>query len=415
MEMKNSNNKRRNFLVKLGKVLGFAGGALLSPQLFAKRNNTSVQLIAVKNLGSKQGGAKQRLVFELNGSIKHSLFSLASPERVVLDLKNTHLKTSLKKLSGEKALVRHIRHATRNDNDLRIVFDLVSKAKATTKLLKTSKGYQLEVTLFGKPRSKSQSNTSASSQKETPKKLAKQKPKRKGKRFMVAIDPGHGGKDPGAVGRNGTREKDVALKIASRLYKRINQQKDMSAVLTRDGDYYVSLRKRMEKARAKGADLFISIHADANPNRSLTGSSVYILSENGASSEAARWLADAENAYDHKLGGTVVHSGNKVLSSLLLDLSQSATIDNSLGLAESVLQELSGVNRLLRKKVESAAFVVLKSPDIPSMLVETAFISNPQEERRLNSARYQNKLAKAMFDGIKRYHVAQKKNNSQYA
>ena len=415
MEMKNSNSKRREFLFKLAKVLGFAGGALFSPQLLAKSNGSSAQLVAVKNLGSKKGGSKQRLVFELNKSIKHSLFSLDSPDRVVLDLKNTRLKTSLKKLSGEKALVRSIRHATRNENDLRVVFDLASKAKASTKLVKTAKGYQLEVTLSGNPNSRSQKQAAKPSRKQNQKNLVKKTPKRRGKGFVVAIDPGHGGKDPGAVGRHGTYEKDVVLKIAHRLSKRINQQKGMKAVLTRNGDYYVSLRKRMDKARANGADLFISIHADANPNRSLTGSSVYILSENGASSEAARWLANSENSYDHKLGGTFVNSDNKVLSSLLLDLSQSATIDNSLGLAESVLQELSGVNSLLRDKVESAAFVVLKSPDIPSMLVETAFISNPQEERRLNTSRYQSKLANAMFDGIKRYHLAHKKNDSRYA
>jgi N-acetylmuramoyl-L-alanine amidase len=189
----------------------------------------------------------------------------------------------------------------------------------------------------------------------------------------------------------------------------------MKAILTRKGDYYVSLRKRMETARAKGADLFISIHADANPDSKLTGSSVYILSNRGASSEAARWLAKSENSYEEKLAGTVIKRSNKVLSSLLLDLTQSATIDNSLGLAESVLQELSGINSLLRKKVESASFVVLKSPDIPSMLVETAFISNPREERRLNTSHYQHKLANAMFHGIRRYHLAQKKNAAQFA
>ncbi|MCK5897061.1 MAG: N-acetylmuramoyl-L-alanine amidase, partial [Cocleimonas sp.] len=244
--------------------------------------------------------------------------------------------------------------------------------------------------------------------------LVKQQKKRRNPQFVVAIDPGHGGKDPGAVGRKGTLEKDVVLKIARRLQRRINQQGDMKAVLTREGDYYVSLRKRMEMARAKGADLFISIHADANPDKSLTGSSVYILSNRGASSEAARWLAKSENSYEAKLAGTVVKRSNKVLSSLLLDLTQSATIDNSLGLAESVLQELSGINSLLRKKVESASFVVLKSPDIPSMLVETAFISNPREERRLNTSHYQHKLANAMFHGIRRYHLAQKKNDARF-
>ena len=416
MKMNNSSKKRRDFILKLAKVLGFAGSALLSPQLLAKSSKRApASLLAVKNLGLRKGGREQRLVFDLSDSIRHSLFSLTSPDRVVLDLKKTALKTKFKKRIGNNTLVKSIRHATRNGSDLRIVLDLAQQAKVKTKLRKTSKGYRLEVTLSSK---------SSVAKKKTPKKLAKKSEKkslvkkqvpRRGKRFVVAIDPGHGGKDPGAVGRKGTREKDVVLKIARHLQSRINKQADMKAVLTRDGDYYVSLRKRMEKARAKGADLFISIHADANPNRKLTGSSVYILSENGASSEAARWLANSENSYEPTLGGTHISRSNRVLSSLLLDLSQSATIDNSLGLAQNVLKELSGINSLLRKKVESAAFVVLKSPDIPSMLVETAFISNPKEERRLNTSHYQNKLANAMFHGIRRYHLAHKNHDSRYA
>jgi len=415
--MSNSNKQRREFILKLAKVLGFAGSALLSPQLLAKGSRRSpASLLAIKDLGSRKGGSQQRLVFELSDSIKHSLFSLDSPDRVVIDLKNTQLKTKLKKHLGKNSLVDGIRHATRNGGNLRIVLDLAQKAEVTTKLLKTSKGYRLEVALSRKSSTKKKQVSKKSSKRSEKKKtLAKKQVTRRGKRFVVVIDPGHGGKDPGAVGRKGTLEKEVVLKIARLLQARINKQADMKAVLTRDGDYYVSLRKRMDKARAKGGDLFISIHADANPNRKLTGSSVYILSENGASSEAARWLAKSENSYEPRLGGAIVHRSNKVLSSLLLDLSQSATIDNSLGLAENVLKELSGINRLLRKKVESAAFVVLKSPDIPSMLVETAFISNPREERRLNTSHYQKKLANAMFHGIRHYHLAQKKNDSRYA
>ncbi len=418
MTMDNSNRKRREFILKLAKVLGFAGGALLSPQLSAKSSKrTPVSLLGVKELSLKRRGrSQQRLSFELSDSIKHSLFTLTSPDRVVLDLKNTKLRTNLKKRLKESVLVRGIRHASRNGNDLRVVFDLAQKAEVKTSLHKTSRGYSLEVTLSGKQiLARKKKAVKKVSQKTKQRQLAKKQVSRRRKRFVVAIDPGHGGKDPGAIGRNGTREKDVVLKIARRLYSRINKQSGMKAVLTRDGDYYVSLRKRMEKARSKGADIFISIHADANPNRKLTGSSVYILSENGASSEAARWLANSENSYETMLGGAYVSRSNKVLSSLLLDLSQSATIDNSLGIAKNVLQELGGVNSLLRKKVESAAFVVLKSPDIPSMLVETAFISNPKEERRLNSSHYQNKLANAMFHGIRRYHLAQKKHNAQYA
>lgn len=417
--MDKSDRKRRDFILKLAKTLGVAGSVLLSPQLLAKGSGRSpAHLLSIKEFKTAKGGNKQQLIFEFDHLIKRSLFSLHTPERIVLDLKNTTLKTKLKSPSDKNSLVQGIRHAVRNNNDLRIVFDLAHKAKATTKLRKSNTGYRLEITLTGEPLSKKAEKTAKKSNRNSEKKpaLARKQTKRRNKNhFVVAIDAGHGGRDPGAIGRKGTLEKNVVLKIALRLQQRINQQGDMKAIMTRDGDYYVSLRKRMDKARAEGADLFISIHADANPDRKLAGSSVYILSENGASSEAARWLAKNENSYEARLGDTLIENSNKVLSSLLLDLSQSATIDNSLGLAEKVLRELSGVNHLLRKKVESAAFVVLKSPDIPSMLVETAFISNPNEERRLNSNRYQRKLANAMFHGIRRYHLTQKKHNAQFA
>lgn len=234
------------------------------------------------------------------------------------------------------------------------------------------------------------------------------------KPITIAIDAGHGGRDPGAVGKRGTKEKNVALQIARRLKKQIDRQPGMRAVLIRDGDYYIELRKRILKARKHRADLFVSIHADANPNRKLTGSSVYILSDKGASSEAARWLANSENSYETKIAGARLHK-NKTLNSIVLDLSQEATINKSLEIANGVLRELGSVNNLLRHRVESAGFVVLKSPDIPSVLVETAFISNVQEEKRLKTARHQEKLAKAIFKGILRYQVALQDIDSQYS
>ncbi len=420
--MDNSDRKRRDFILKLARTLGVASSVLLSPQLFAKSSKRSpVHLVSVKTVQKENN--KQQLIFEFDGKIKRSLFSLHTPERIVLDLKHTSLKTPLRKIREKNSLIQGVRHAIRNNNDLRIVFDLANKAKANTKLSESKIGYRLELTLTGtatpeksKQVAKKANRKHTTEQRDKKRTLARKQTKRRNKdRFIVAIDPGHGGKDPGAIGHNGTLEKDVVLKIATRLQQRINQQGDMKAFLTRDGDYYVSLRKRMDKARAEGADLFISIHADANPDRKLAGSSVYILSEHGASSEAARWLAKNENSYEAKLGGVSLENNNKVLSSLLLDLSQSATIDNSLGLAQKVLRELGGVNHLLRKQVESASFVVLKSPDIPSMLIETAFISNPNEERRLNTNHYQRKLANAMFHGIRRYHLAQKKHNGNFA
>jgi N-acetylmuramoyl-L-alanine amidase len=232
-------------------------------------------------------------------------------------------------------------------------------------------------------------------------------------KFIVVIDPGHGGKDPGAVGSNGTREKDVVLEVARKLKTRINQEKGMKAVLTRDSDSFIPLRQRMEFAHQQKADLFISVHADANPNARVNGSSVYILSETGASSEAAHLLAESENSYELRFGEHRLQDTNTRLASVLLDLSQSAMMERSLDLAKGVLSELSKVNNPLRRRVESARFVVLRSPEIPSMLVETAFISNPTEERRLRTAEYQQKLAAAMFKGVKRYHLAYSANRNR--
>ena len=189
----------------------------------------------------------------------------------------------------------------------------------------------------------------------------------------------------------------------------------MEAFLTRDSDKYLTLRKRIEKARSSNADLFISVHADANKNKTVKGSSVYILSEKGASSEMAYWLAKNENQVDVRMAGATLDSDNRVLSQMLLDLTQSAAIDDSLGLAQEVLSELGNVNRLARKVVESANFGVLRSPDIPSMLVETAFISNPQEEKKLKTAKYQNQLAEAVYRGIRRYKVALEQRDPRYA
>lgn len=419
--MNNNSQKRRVFIFKLLKIVSAVSAVtVLAPlQLLAKDSKNSLTNLVSLQIEASKNRNKQRLILEFDRKVQHSLFSLHSPERLVLDLKNTRLRTRLRQPTGKNSLINHIRHATRKNNDLRIVLDLVQKAKATTKLLKISRGYRLEITLGGKTSAKE--NSSKSVQQHKPKKiikakdekpiltkkptLAKKSTTRRSKRFIIAIDPGHGGKDPGAIGRKNTYEKDVVLQISRRLAKKINKQQDMKAILTRDGDYYVSLRKRIDKARAKGADLFISIHADANPDSNLMGSSVYILSNNGASSEAAHWLAESENSYERKLGGVIIEPN--ILSSLLLDLAQSVTIRDSLNLAESVLQQLSSVNSLLRKQVESASFVVLKSPDIPSMLVETAFISNPKEEQRLKTSHYQNKLANAMFLGIRAYYKAQ--------
>ncbi|WP_240143474.1 N-acetylmuramoyl-L-alanine amidase [Nitrosomonas sp. JL21] len=222
--------------------------------------------------------------------------------------------------------------------------------------------------------------------------------------IVIAIDPGHGGKDPGAVGNQGTHEKDVTLAIARKLKERIDRESTMRAMLTRDGDYYVSLPQRRINARRANADLFVSIHADANPKSHARGSSVFTLSEHGATSTSASWLANKENSVDNDLmGGIDITSKSKDMKELLLDLSLSATINDSVKLAEHVLKQLGDINHLHKRNVEQAGFAVLKSPDIPSILVETAFLSNPTEEEKLRNTAYQNKMADAVFLGIKNY------------
>ena len=220
--------------------------------------------------------------------------------------------------------------------------------------------------------------------------------------ITIVIDPGHGGEDPGALGRSGTQEKDVTLAIARKLKERINREPNMRAVLTRDGDYFIPLQTRVEKARRVNADLFVSVHADAFIKPHARGSSVFALSERGATSVAARWLAKRENEAD-LIGGVNLDVKDRYLKQTLLDLSQTATINDSLKLGKAVLSELGEINTLHKAQVEQAGFAVLKAPDIPSILVETAFISNPEEESRLKSESYQAKMADALLQGIKRY------------
>jgi N-acetylmuramoyl-L-alanine amidase len=218
----------------------------------------------------------------------------------------------------------------------------------------------------------------------------------------VVIDPGHGGEDPGAIGKGGSQEKNVTLAIARRLKAKIDAQPNMRALLTRDGDFFIPLGQRVSKARRVNADLFVSVHADAFVKPTARGSSVFVLSENGASSSAARWLAQKENAAD-LIGGVNIGVKDPHLARTLLDLSQTATLNDSLKLAKAVLGEIGGINTLHKGQVEEAGFAVLKAPDIPSILVETAFISNPDEEARLTDDNYQDKMADALLSGMRRY------------
>ena len=384
-------------MLRLAKTVGIAGsGIVASSSAFAKGRAASIKSVSLlkDNLG------QQKLRFELDKSVRHSIFTLHSPERVVIDLKDTQHKTHLKigRATKNSKLLKKIRQASRNKTDLRIVLDLNKRATASAKLKPGKSGYLLEVALKAVRKVKPESPIEKASKAVTTVvgRRATRKP------MVIAIDAGHGGKDPGAVGRRGTKEKSVVFQIAKRLANKINRQSGMKAVLIRDGDYYVSLRKRIAKARSKKADLFISVHADAVNDRRASGASVYVLSSKGASDEAASRLAQRENA-SNLLGEVSLAGKDKVLAYVLLDLSQSAALSASLEVGSEVIYQLSRIGKVHRRKVQQADFLVLKSPDVPSILVETAYISNPTEEKRLRSPRHQQKLADAILAGVRRY------------
>lgn len=337
-----------------------------------------------------------RLVFDANAKVAHKIFTLKAPDRLVLDLKNVKLTSNLPDPTKENKIIRGMRSASRNKDDVRVVFDLSSAVKPKSFALRPNReyGHRLVVDLY-----ESKTGTSHSNQ---PVKTAKIDKATEHRDVVIAVDPGHGGEDPGARGRKGTYEKDVVLEIGRKLVKMLNRQKGMRAVLIRDGDYYLGLRKRIAKAREHQADLFVSIHADAFKDPKVRGSSVYTLSRSGASNEAALWLAERENSAD-LVGGVSLEDKDDMLASVLLDLSQIGTLQASSEAANRVLGELKTLGKTHKRRVQQAGFVVLKSPDIPSMLVETAFISNPEEERRLRDARHQTKVAKALMKGIRDY------------
>lgn len=337
-----------------------------------------------------------RLVFDTSTAVKHKIFSLSKPERLVIDFTNARLNTSLTGFKGKDRYVQRIRSSKRNGNDLRIVLDLKSRIKPKIFALTPNReyGHRLVLDLFS-----TESIARAPVKKEAVKKHKKIQPARD---VVIAIDAGHGGEDPGAIGTYGTREKDVVLSIARKLAKMISKERGLRPVMIRKGDYYLGLRKRSSMARREKADLFISIHADAFRNKRVRGSSVYTLSNRGASSEAARWLAERENSAD-LVGGVELKDKDDVLASVLLDLSQTGTRQASHDVAAKVLRRMRGIGKVHRTSVQKAGFAVLKSPDVPSILVETAFISNPVEEKRLRSHKHQTKLARSILAGVRDY------------
>src|SRR5690554_1749894 len=338
-----------------------------------------------------------RLVLDTAGSVEHNVFALSVPSRLVIDLKNTSLKADFSKVDLSGSPIERIRSAPRNGNDLRVVLDLKSDIKPRSFVLEPNQqyGHRLVVDLIDEAGSRLERATSPTVTKDSA-----------GKRdIVVVIDAGHGGEDPGAIGPRGTREKDVVLKMAKTLAALIKKQPGFTAKLTRTGDYYIGLRNRTILARKYGADLFVSVHADAFRTPQPAGASVFALSQRGATSETARWLAQSENSSDliGGAGGLSLEGRDEMLAGVLLDLSMTASINASLKVGSSVLGQLGGVAKLHKPGVEQAAFAVLKSPDIPSILVEAGFISNPKEEKNLASEWYRDRLANAMMDGIHDY------------
>ena len=379
------------------------------------------QQVRVDSVNYRSQSAVAQLIFGVSSSAKRKVFLLENPSRLVIDFNNARLTKRFAQPPKNHAFFKRIRSAERNRNDLRVVVDLKKSVTQRSFIVAPNKqtGYRLVVDLA----TQGQQNNYAPAAKKssiakvrpTPRKYIESKPKRaepkvitkkssnqKRREIVVAIDAGHGGRDSGAKGKHGTQEKKVVLAISKKLAKLINSQRGMRAVLVRKGDEYIKLRRRMEIAREAKADLFISIHADAFKNRNVRGASVYTLSNNGASSEAARWLAESENAAD-LVGGVSLDDKDDVLASVILDLSQSATKEASRNVAAKVLKNFKSVGRLHKHSVQKAAFAVLKSPDIPSILVETAFISNPHEEKNLGSRAHQQKIAKAVFRGVVNY------------
>lgn len=339
-------------------------------------------------------GPSTRIVFDLNAPVAHNVFTLSNPERVVVDLSNASMPLGVKYLNLKRSIIKNIRYAARDSNKLRVVFDLHKRVHPRSFVLPPTHqlGHRLVIDLHGN-----------GIDSEAPVRTAKDKPQRL-RDVVIAIDAGHGGKDPGAIGRRGTKEKQIVLSIARRLETLLRKEKGVRPVMTRRRDVFLPLRRRIKYARKRQADMFISIHADAVKNRRVRGSSVYVLSENGASSEAARWLAKRENEAD-LVGGVSLDGKDDMLASVLLDLSQTATVEASTDLADNLLGQLKRVGRVHSERIEQAGFAVLKSPDVPSVLVETAFISNPIEERLLRTKVHQQSLAKAMLRGIKSYLV----------
>lgn len=428
---------------KVGKirrtVLKAGGTLLLSVMLPAPAS--AAQILAVRVWPAED---YTRVTLENDSNLKTTHFLVKDPERLVVDIEGLELNSTLKglvaKIQSNDPYIKQVRVGQNRPNVVRLVFDLKEEVKPQVFMLAPVAEYQHRLIFDLYPvnapdpiaaliekgawsRDQLADNSVKTDKAITEPKpplaewrsdkakpgeppIARLDPPAEKPQLMriitIALDPGHGGEDPGAVGRGGSREKDVVLAIAKRLKAKIEEQPNMRVMLTRDGDYFVPLHVRVQKARKVQADLFMSIHADAWVETTARGSSVFALSEKGASSTTARWLANKENAAD-LIGGVNIKSHDRQLASVLLDLSTTAQISDSLKLGKAVLAEIGGINKLHKGAVEQAGFAVLKAPDIPSILIETAFISNPEEEAKLGDDGYQDQMADAVMKGIRKY------------
>lgn len=393
-----------------------------------------VQAAELRDLRLWDGPDATRVVLDLDTQASYRMFTLEHPDRLVVDVAGTRRASALKLGPTLKGVVRNVRSGP-HEGGLRVVLDLAAPVDPQAFGMQASGdyGYRLILDLVphgvaarspaAAPALVTAQMTTQAAEPSAPVEAApvEAPPARReapvvaatpanageslqlaAKPIVVAVDAGHGGEDPGTIGHAGVQEKDVTLAIARRLARRIDAQPGMRAVLTRDGDYFVELRQRTVKARQAQADLFVSIHCNSYKDRDMRGTAVYVLSDRGASSEQARWLANHENAAD-LVGGVHLQNKDDGLAAVLIDISQSATMDASFDLGARLLDSIGGVNALQKPVVQQAGFMVLKSPDIPSVLVETAFLSNPAEERLLASAGYQEKMAGSIFEGIKGY------------
>lgn len=408
-------------------LLKFAGATLallISPVGYA----APPSLLAVRVWPSPE---YTRITLEGSANLRYSHMLVQDPDRLVVDLEGVQLDSVLQSLPSKvmetDPYIRLIRAGQNRPGVVRVVVELKTPINPQIFTLAPVGDYGHRLVLDLHPNEEydpllalimkdspldaaagdtgqGSSQVSTTNRRDAPseRNTARRADPNVNRLFTVVLDPGHGGEDPGAVGAAGSHEKNVTLSIARRLKRKIDAEPNMRAVLTRDGDYFVPLGQRVTRARRVHADLFVSIHADAFVKPEANGSSVYVLSERGASSTAARWLAQKENDAD-LVGGVNLAQQDGHIARTLLDLSQTATINDSLKLGRAMLGEIGGINRLHKSDVEQAGFAVLKAPDIPSVLVETAFISNPHEERRLNDEAYQDKMANALMRGIKRY------------